>query len=88
MEIAEEANIICYLASSLFPHYLARFDYSTVVQLYSKVIRPGCAGFNVPPNNRSFQRLVFCKGFPFLLQVKRPNQQHQYTEGIIEHIGK
>jgi len=37
---------------------------------------------------RSFQRRVFCKDFPSLLQVKRPNQQHQYTEGIIEHIGK
>ena len=24
---------------------------------------------------RSFQRQVFCKGFPSLLQVKRPNQQ-------------
>jgi len=37
---------------------------------------------------RSFQRRVFCKGFPSLLQVKRPNQQHQYSEGIIERIGK
>jgi len=37
---------------------------------------------------RSFQRGVFCKGFPSLLQVKRPNQQHQYTEGIIKLIGK
>jgi len=37
---------------------------------------------------RLFQRRVFCKGFPSLLQVKRPNQQHQYTEGIIKRIGK
>ena len=28
---------------------------------------------------RSFQRRVFCKGFPSLLQVKRPNHQHQYN---------
>jgi len=25
---------------------------------------------------RSYQRRVFCKGFPSLLRVKRPNQQH------------
>jgi len=28
------------------------------------------------------------QGLTSLLQVKRLNQQHQYTEGIIEHIGK
>jgi len=64
------------------PNYPQFFE--TVEKLYLMYDVPDQVGWLVVQvltshrtHYRSYQRRVFCKGFPSLLQVKRPNQQHQ-----------